>query len=601
VSIFNRKSAIAGIFIGLFLSLSPAQTLPSLLTIQSNGKLGYVADSLGNRIPDYSHAGYKNSEAFIPFVKTVETLSASAGDNLAAIQAAIDRLEALPADANGMRGGLLLKAGAYKISGPVRIERGGIVIRGEGPDSTTGTKLIATQRQQHTLINFAGSAGISKNSATKKKITNAFVSIGATAVTVESGHTFAAGDQVVVEHAPRDAWTAMLGMNNFAGNDTDCNNWTASEYLMNYYRIVKKVDGNSITIDAPVVDPIDSRYADGYLYKCTFGGIEQVGIENLCLVSEYTDANDEQHGWNAVSFSNCRNGWARRIEAWHFGYSAITVSSNASFITVDSCKCLDPVSQTTGGRKYSFNLCGQRCLFMHCHTRGGRHDYVNGARVPGPNVFLRSTATDQKADIGPHHRWSTGVLFDNITGNGALNVQNRLCSGSGHGWAGAQTMFWNCTAKSIIVQNPPQHYNWAMGCKATVTGVGDWFKTPGFAGVVELTGTTAEPLSLFEKQLSDRLGSGAGKLPGPSTIVPASNSFFIRMDYGAALIRLPVQGTCSLRLYAMDGKCVATKTIRSSTAHGFANANLGVLSPGVYNATLSIDDYHQTAKVLVTR
>ncbi len=51
--------------------------------------------------------------------------------------------------------------------------------------------------------------------------------------------------------------------------------------------------------------------------------------------------------------------------------------------------------------------------------------YVLGSNVPGPNVFLRSTAESTHADIGPHHRWSSGALFDRIDTDGELNIRNR--------------------------------------------------------------------------------------------------------------------------------------------------------------------------------
>jgi len=63
-------------------------------------------------------------------------------------------------------------------------------------------------------------------------------------------------------------------------------------------------------------------------------------------------------------------------------------------------------------------------LIQRCVAWGGRHDFVTRSRVPGPNVFLDSVAENSFADIGPHHRWSTGVLFDNIYG-GQIRAQNR--------------------------------------------------------------------------------------------------------------------------------------------------------------------------------
>jgi hypothetical protein len=180
----------------------------------------------------------------------------------------------------------------------------------------------------------------------------------------------------------------------------------------------------------------------------------------------------------------------------------------------------DPMSETTGGRKYSFNVDGQRNLVKNCTTRGGRHDYVNGSGTAGPNVFLNSSSIQEFADIGPHHRWSTGILFDNLISDGSINVQNRQASGTGHGWAGSQTMFWNCDVPRMIVQSPPaDHTNWAVGCVANITNIGDW--TTERPGVVESKGTHVTPSSLFEAQLTDRLSPS---LPAAPRFLEASAS-----------------------------------------------------------------------------
>ncbi|WP_026063205.1 hypothetical protein [Pedobacter arcticus] len=140
-------------------------------------------------------------------------------------------------------------------------------------------------------------------------------------------------------------------------------------------------------------------------------------------------------------------------------------------------------------------------LFQRCYADGGRHDFVTGSRVPGPNVFLDCVAINTTADIGPHHRWSTGLLFDNISG-GQIRVQNRGASGTGHGWAGGQTLFYNCKSSKtdIKVESAKGSLNWGIGCIGTSKlGTGYW----------ESWGTEVSPRSLYLAQLKDRLGETA--------------------------------------------------------------------------------------------
>ena len=111
-------------------------------------------------------------------------------------------------------------------------------------------------------------------------------------------------------------------------------------------------------------------------------------------------------------------------------------------------------------------------LVTHCSARKGRHDYVTGSKVAGPNVFHASSSTKAHADIGPHHRYATGLLFDRVSG-GDSQVCNRGNMGSGHGWSGAYTVFWNVLAKStyrngkkaavINVASPPGAMNYGIG------------------------------------------------------------------------------------------------------------------------------------------
>lgn len=67
----------------------------SLVYPGTDGRLVYVADSLGNKIPDFSNAGYKGGGVPIPYVAIRETVRPVFGDNSANIQAAIDRVSAL--------------------------------------------------------------------------------------------------------------------------------------------------------------------------------------------------------------------------------------------------------------------------------------------------------------------------------------------------------------------------------------------------------------------------------------------------------------------------------------------------------------------------
>lgn len=491
---------------GLPSAASKAQNLSALLRPDAQGRLTYTPDARGNVVPDFSPVGYRNGETPIPTVPVVRTLAPVSGDNRANIQAAINAVSALPLQANGFRGALLLTAGTFRIQDSVVVRASGVVLRGQGFGSN-GTVLLATRRRQHTLVQFNGAGSASAQSSTSKRITSSYLPIGARTFTVDPGHSFAVGDRVLQRRAPNQAWINMLGMNLLSTLDPTCVDWTPSSYTIDYKRTVTAVNGNTITLDAPVVDPIDPTYATGYLMKYTWNNrLENVGIENLRLDTEYSSPTDENHAWDAIDFDDTEHGWVRDVEAWHFGFAAVRALKTSAFISVINSKCLDGISLVQGERRYSFCIEGQRNLVMGCFTRNGRHDFMTGARVAGPNAFVRCTATRQLNIAGPHGRWAAGTLYDNLVCDGPLDVENRVISGTGHGWAGAQNMLWNCTAATIVIHSPPQHINWAVGCRANVTGVGIFYTGVGYS---ESTGTFVAPQSLYDQQLCDRLGGAA--------------------------------------------------------------------------------------------
>jgi hypothetical protein len=518
----------------LFISICISAITPSLnaqtttlVSIAQDGKLTYKPDAVGSVIPDFSGVGYRNSEHPIPDVPVVKTVTAVAGDNTSNVQTAINQVASMPLQANGFRGAILFKAGLYEIASRINITASGIVLRGEG----LTTEFKATGTTQYDLIRIGGGS-VSANTAVQKKITDTFVPIGTKSVTVESGHSFVTGEWVYLRREPNNAWITMLGMDQIArSTHPDVKNWVASDYKVNYERQILAVDGNKLYFDAPVMDIIDPLYANGYVSKMSSTRITDVGIENMKMTSAYTTSwpssetgvnHDESHGWNAIKIENSKDVWVRNVTAYYFGFSCVNIGASASFVTVDGCAMYDPISKIEGGRRYSFNIDGQRSLVQNCTTRNGRHDYVNGARVAGPSVFYKNTATLQRSDMGPHHRWATGILYDNITGNGQLFVQDRDYQGTGHGWAGSQIMLWNCKINRIIIQSPQSHHtNWAIGCtvpivndKPNISNVGQWVTRSW--GVVESTNNpiTAIP-GLFVAQLNERL-----KNLGESPITP---------------------------------------------------------------------------------
>ena len=479
-----------------------------LVYVGSDGKLAYTTDGQGNRIGDFSRCGYMGGGVRIPDLPVVATLSPlhDNADDTARIQSALDTLASRKPDNRGLRGVLLLKGGTFRVSGALKLAASGVVLRGEG-QGEDGTILLGTGKEQRTLIVVGGKARMSEAAGSRQKIADDYVPWGVRAFELDSTKGFSVGDSVVVFRPSTANWISDLGMDRMVER-TGTLQWRAGGYDLKFERTVTAIKGNWIQLDAPLVNAMEAKYGGGFVYKVTEEGrLRQVGVENLRLVSEYVkgqENKDEAHAWTGVSLDHVADSWVRNVTTVHFSH-AVNLGAMSKFVTVQDCACLKPVSLITGGRRYPYSINGQYGLVQRCYSDQARHAQSTGAKVCGPNVFLDCLADNTHADTGPHHRWAVGILWDNLKG-GAFNAQDRGNMGSGHGWAGAQQVFWNCETSAICVQQPPTAQNYAIGCIGKVSKGSLAGRKPGY---YESHGMHVAPRSLYLKQLEDRLGDSA--------------------------------------------------------------------------------------------
>lgn len=475
---------------------------PEQVYYGKGGELTYTPDEKGNIIPDFSHVGYRYGDEAIPDVPVVVQVDPVEGDDGATIQAAIESLYSTTPDANGFRGAVLLKAGTYQVNGQIKIEASGIVLRGEG-DTDEGTVIIAEGTSRRDLISVGNGSSRSLDTGSKVDIHENYVPLGRNYVIVADASAYATGEQIVLYRPGTENWISDIKMDQLTPSE-GTNQWSASSYSFYFERLVTNVNGDTIFFRNPVVMAMEEQYGGGSVYKFSFDRLQNVGIENLCLKSAYTSETDEEHSWKAIAYNSVEHSWVRNVTSWYFAYSCVSLDRNARLVTVENSHCREPKSIITGGRRYSFNLVGSLCLFKECTTTEGRHDFVNSSRVTGPNVFTQCSASNTHADIGPHHRWAMGTLYDVIETDGEINVQDRDNSGSGHGWAGANTVFWNCSAKSSVCQSPwtsAKNYNFGFQGEKDLgwrtdrpDGVWVGHNRPGIF-----------PASLYQAQLDQRL------------------------------------------------------------------------------------------------
>ncbi|HLN20851.1 MAG TPA: hypothetical protein VK213_07160 [Bacteroidales bacterium] len=491
----------------------------------SDGRLVYAADSLGNRIPDFSNAGYKGGGVPIPTIPVKKIVWPVLGDNSATIQAAIDSVSSLPPDASGFRGAVLLRQGTFELHKPITIKASGVVLRGEGM-TDVGTILYAkipTDRQAYGrggLVNISGPEGITLMEETKQDITDKYVPVGATSINVVSAKAFKAGDKILVRRIGNQAWIKEIGQDSAS---VGRNRW--APFTITYDRVIKEVRGNTIIIDAPIFTAVDVRWGGGNVVKYNDGRIEQSGVENLRGISEYNPTvrtvsygnmdredykaeeyySDENHVSNFVIISNTKNAWVRNITALHFVNSVVQVNAGSKWITVQDCEAKEPISQRRGSRRFVYHINGQLILVQRCFSQKGRHSFVLQNSESSGNVFLDCTAINPYSTSEPHNRWVNGVLYDNIKAPLTARFWDYII-----GWAGANIVFWNCEG-DFLVQQPPTAQNYTfghIGVNAVIFNVPlqDLTKPNGHLESLDVHVT---PRSLYLTQLYERLGQQA--------------------------------------------------------------------------------------------
>ena len=497
------------------------------------GKLIYTADDQGNTIPDFSHAGYGGGGVPIPDVPVKETVWPVAGDNTSNVQAAIDRVSALPPDQNGFRGAVMLRMGYYKMATPIVIQASGVVLRGEGMGDT-GTILIGTGnpranepagrgfgRSLPTLVKIGGTAGWSPKEESKQLVTADYVPVGTRSIPVASARGFKAGDKVIVRRIGNQDWINTMGMNGTTPQTT----W--KPFNVEWDRVVVDVQGNNILIDAPITCAIEKRWGGGEVVKYDDPArIENVGVENLRGMSEFDPTkrtaeygnmdrpnyvgeeyySDEDHYWNFITLDNLRNAWVRNVTALHFAYSMVGTQRGAKWITVQDCVSREPVSRRMGARRFTFGLRGELTLVQRCHSDKGRHSFMMGQPSSTSNVFLDCTATHPYSSSETHEQWATGGLYDNVH----APLTARFWKDINIGWGGGNTVFWNSEGP-FLVQKPPTAQNYSFG-HIGVDSIS--FNIPlqdltKEGGYIESLDTHVSPRSLYLTQLRDRLGESA--------------------------------------------------------------------------------------------
>lgn len=527
-------------FVGSY-SLNAQESWQSQLVIQDeSGSLTYKKDNDGFVIPDFSQAGYGNGKD-IPVVSlsertiTLSPLEDKEADNTQHIQKAIDEVGKQALNAEGIRGVVLLKAGRYNVDGTLNLIYDGVILRGEGNcfsdnDSTVLYGRNAAEKAKRLILMGNPSShnwGNGKGDAQVNIVTQK-VMPGDYSFQVEDASAYRVGDLICIKYPTTTAWLeAVWYGGNTKRNTDESMKWKIKDIDMSYHRYVTKVEGNMIEVDAPVFYALDVQYAQAYIYKISNPGTirHNVGIENLHISFERSPENSTANvDQNCIYMSSLENSWVKGVSMSGFVHAGIKTTSTTRS-TIEDCYAIDPSGLCTGGTYYNFENYhrSQLILLKDCYARNGRHHYIsNGCASTSGIVVLNFRSELSLAQAEGHRLWSQGILFDNwaelgtIKSNaGKIGMYLRDNMGSGHGWGGTNSVFWNCDVQdgAIYLDKVPTGQNYAIGCTAKTIRRYRNNMSEYINGYIEGQNRKGlQPASLYEAQRAAR-GISTGIMP----------------------------------------------------------------------------------------
>ena len=503
-------AALAAAAVGLGSSAGPRATSRWVYP-GPDGKLVYQTLPTGDKIMDFSHAGYMGGGIALPTVSVQKTVEPSGGDDTARIQAAIDAVAALPLK-DGFRGAVLLAPGVYPCSGTITITADGVVLRGSasrgGRRSTI--KLVG---KPHNGITVAGKDGGREPAEdARTRVADAYVASGATSFTVGDAKGFAAGDTITVRKTVTAKWVNFMGMDDLV-RDGKKQTWLAPGRALGTERTIKAVDGNTITLDVPLADSYDAKFAGPQgtaVVKIRPAWLTQVGIEHLHIECPPQAIPHTRPHFTALRITG-KDCWARYVVC---DETMTSVSVHGRRITLQQVFVRRKARAQGASRPGEIEPGATQTLVDRCGVTADNVWFAwTGSGIPGPLVLLNCTFQGDSR-VESHHRWATGMLYDGCRAlYGSFEFRNRGSMGSGHGWSMGWGVAWNCSATEYIIQNPPGAANWLIGSLGTSRlSPRPFDQGPNLPlGILDSHGVHVSPPSLYLAQLADRLGPQALK------------------------------------------------------------------------------------------
>lgn len=497
------------VMLGLSTQLHAASNWVSL---DDTGRLIYRHTQNGDRIADFSFAGYHGGGVTLPEVPQRYVVKPSGEDDTAAIQQAIDKVGNLPL-IDRSRGAVVLASGTFHLNGTLRFDTSGVVLRGAGMQEQ-GTTLFLTGRP-HLALAVAGNlkvAAVGKPTT----VTDAYVASGVNSFRVADASGLQAGDTISISKPVTKNWLHRMGMDNLGDRNGKSEHWI--EDNMTVRRRITAISGNLIELEVPLIDSYDAAWLgvnSVSISKVLLSGqLTEIGIELMRVVAPTQNIKLGDPEFDGIKMKNATDSWLKSV-AFQDTTNSVSIDSGTERITVLSVDVINHVSIVGAAKPFDFSVNGTQILLDRCTGTGNNTFYfATQGGQQGPVVLLHSKFFGN-GHIQPHQRWSTGLLVDNCEVlEGGIDFMNRGQMGSGHGWTMGWAVAWNNVAKSFNMNQPPGVVNWVIGNTGLLINP----PMPVFdqsaprllpESTVESPGRAVRPRSLYLQQLKERMGEAA--------------------------------------------------------------------------------------------
>jgi hypothetical protein len=490
-------------------------------------------------LPDFSYAGYHGGVDAVPAVQgpvfDVKRYGAKGdgeADDQASIQKAIDAAEA----AGG--GVVFFPPGTYRVNAavanrrPIRIRKGGVVLRGSGatkggtvvfideptlikkPAPSDGGEAAAAEAEPDWMLQVRPEGDAA---AQKLATLTTDTPRETTVLTVDDASKIKPGMWVSLNARGNAVAAQMVAPYRLEDLPKEWTRIREGGLYLREHHLVRSVEGNRVTLREPVKTAL--RAAHGWTVS-TFPHIAEVGVEDICFQGAWLGkfvhhrSYMDDNGWCALKMQNVVDSWVRRC-------AFINLNEHLGF---DSCAYTSVLQNVLAGtmghssigtpRRCTGMLIGLSEDVMEQQTKDSTHG-VGAAGSAVGTVFWRYTMQpDQSFDM--HGNFAYATLFDAVVGGNLAGSGGPIPSFPNHL---QNFVAWNFrhTRPPARLKNKNGVYDWWGNRPSLVKPivVGMHGTPPVRVNAAQVTvdespGAPVEPESLYEAQLALRFG---GKTP----------------------------------------------------------------------------------------